>query len=73
MTEIHGFICGPRLYSYKGWYFELSPSCGPWPLRKDGEPRARAGRRFYQVFDEWQRLPKRKREKCRIGGGCIRF
>lgn len=36
-----GFICSHPVYEYKGWTWESTYS-GPWPLRKDGEPMARA-------------------------------
>jgi hypothetical protein len=70
---MRGFICGPPIYCYKGWTFEFHAYAGggPWPIRKDGEPRKRAGRRFYQVFEEWHDLPDR--EQYRVGGGCNRF
>lgn len=68
MSWMH--ICGPAVYEFEGWTFEDSYSSGPWPLRKDGEPRARAGRKFWAVWNRWHGLPRAKREKYRIGGGC---
>lgn len=71
--SIHGFVCGPRIYRYHGWTFEDHAWHGPWPHRKDGELRARAGRVFWRVVDQWMKLPKSKRERCRVGGGCQSF
>ena len=68
---MHGFICGPPVYQYKGWLFEYSMMGGPWPLRKDGELRKRAGREFYRIFEEWHDQPDR--EQYRVGGGCVPF
>ena len=69
-----GHICSARIYEYKGWLFEFHPyTGGPWPLRKDGEPRKRAGRVFWKVFDEWRALPEDDREQYRVSGGCQRF
>lgn len=65
---IVGFVCGPRLYVYKGWLFEFGYT--PWPLKKDGELRKRAGRTFYRMLKEWQGLPPSKRKRTRVGGGC---
>ena len=70
MGEIHGWLCGPRLYNYDGWFFEFG-YCGPWPLRKDGEPCKRAGRVFYKMFDRFSK--EKNKEKFRVGGGCVRF
>jgi len=66
---IKGFVCGPRLYEYRGWFFEVNPSSGPWPLTKDGEPRKRAGNKFFKAYEKFQREPNK--EKFRVGGGCI--
>jgi hypothetical protein len=57
-------------YEYKGWIFEYSDYTGCWPLRKDMEPRKRAGARFYAMIGEF--LEESAREQYRIGGGCIR-
>lgn len=73
MTELHGWICHAREYAYKGWRFEISGWGGPWPLRKDGELRARAGRVFWRVYSEWEDLPDDEKQKTRVGGGCVRF
>jgi hypothetical protein len=68
---IQGFICGPRLYEYKGWFFEVHPSYGPWPLTKDGEPRKRAGDVFYSVYTEFDKLSQEEKLQYRVGGGCV--
>ena len=66
-----GFLCGPRLYEYEGWFFEEHSYCGPWPLRKDGELRQRAIRRFFQIIERFQQLPDAERTQYRVGGGCV--
>ena len=68
MTKARGFLCGPRIYEYDGWVFEYHSFCGPWPLKKDGELRKRAGRTFFKVVDKW--LAETNPEQYRIGGGC---
>ena len=68
-----GFICGPRIYKYKGWFFEVHSYCGPWPLKKDGELRKRAGRVFWKVWASFDKLSKEDQEKHREGGGCLAF
>ena len=47
----------PRDYRYKGWWFEYTHS-GPWPLKKNGEPRKRAGRKFYKIIEEFEKEQK---------------
>ena len=71
MSMPTGFICSSPLYQYKGWTFEFGQMTGPWPLRKDGEPRKRAGDVFWNIFEQWNNEPDK--ERYRIGGGCQRF
>ena len=71
MTEVTGYICGPRLYEFEGWFFEFHANSGPWPLKKDGEFRQRAGKVFYDMIGRFQALTKAEREGYRVGGGCV--
>lgn len=63
-------LCIPRQYLYKGVSFEFATMVGPWPLKKDGEPRARAGRGFYAKIGPWLKMTREEQEKFRVGGGC---
>jgi hypothetical protein len=66
-----GYICGPRVYRYAGWLFEWHSYSGPWPLRADGELRARAGRRFWAMIARFAALPATERAACIVvRGGC---
>ena len=47
---VTGFLCGPRIYKYEGWEFEMHAWCGPWPHKRDGELRKRAGRKFWDMI-----------------------
>lgn len=68
---ITGFFCGPRVYEFEGWTFEWHSYCGPWPLKKNGDPRFAAGRRFWQMIKRFDALSPEERVKCRIvDGGC---
>lgn len=58
------------MYEFKGWIFEYGKYTGAWPLKKDLEPRARAGRVFYKMLGEFLDLPEIEREEFRVGGGC---
>ena len=60
-----GFLCGPKLYKFDNWFFEWHSYCGPWPLRKDGELRKRAGRVFWKVIGEFSKLTKEEKEGYR--------
>ena len=64
-------ICSAPMYEYKGWFFEFHKYIGPWPLKKDGDPRKRAGRAFYKMIDGFRALPDDEQEKYRVGGGCL--
>jgi hypothetical protein len=68
-----GFICSAHLYEYNGWLFEESMASGPWPLKKNGDPRKRAGKRFYDMYSEFDALPDDEKAKYFIGGGCERI
>ena len=67
-----GIICGPRIYEYKGWVFEYGYG-SVWPLKKNGDLRKRAGRKFYNMIDEFTHLQTYEQDECRVGGGCKRF
>jgi hypothetical protein len=71
--EVIGYLCGPHIYEYKGIVFEYSIYGGPWPLKKDGEQKKLAGRRFFRLAHEFFKLPESEQEKYRIGGGCRRI
>jgi len=73
MSEIHGCICGPSLYEFEGWFFELSGYGGPWPLKKDGSPRLHAGRTWWKVWDKFDALTDAEQQECHVGGGCQQF
>lgn len=71
---MQGFICGPRLYRFDGWYFEYGSYTSPWPLRQDGELRATPpGRVFLAMIARFDALPEEERETYRAGGigGCV--
>lgn len=67
-----GWVCSPRIYEYKGWVFEFGP-VGCWPLKKDWEPRKRAGRKFWAVVGDFMELSEDERTQYRVGGGCQQF
>ena len=69
--KTNGFICGPSLYEYKGWFFEIHSYCGPWPLRKDGELRERAGKKFWAMIDEFNNLSDKEIYSAGGIGGCL--
>ena len=67
-----GYICGPRIYEYKGVIIEISHA-GPWPINKRGEPYKRMPVAVAAIFDEFWKLPEEEQAKYRTGGGCQRF
>lgn len=70
---MNGFICGPRVYQFQGWFFEDNAYGGPWPLKKNGDCRERAGRKFYKMYDKFSSLGKKEKQKYLIGGGCVQI
>lgn len=73
MKRISGWVCGPKIYKYEGWVFELSASSGPCPLKKNLELRKCAGNVFYSMFEKFNNLTDKEKNKHRIGGGCQQF
>lgn len=57
-----------KFYKFNGWLFEYDRNkpFGPWPCRKDWEPREKAGRRFYKVFAKFDELSIEEQEKYRV-------
>lgn len=70
MTEGNVFICSPVCYEFEGVVFEIPKMIGPWPLKKDGEPKKRAGKKFYDMYKRFDALSDVEKEKCKLGGGC---
>jgi hypothetical protein len=64
-------ICCPHIYEYQGVLFEIPKIGGPWPLKKDGDPKVRAGKKFYDLITTFYTLPKYEQESYRVGGGCM--
>lgn len=62
----HGFLCGPKVYEFNGWLFEWHSYCGPWPLKKDGEPRKRAGRKFFNDISDFCEMDKEEQKQFRV-------
>jgi len=62
-----GFLCGFHpIYKFSGWRFEIHSYCGPWPLNKDGEPRATPpGRKFWEMWQRFCVLTDAEKEKYR--------
>ena len=68
-----GFLCGPKLYRYDGWFFEVHSYCGPWPLQTDGEQCWIANRCFWRMYKKFQALTDKGKSSYRVGGGCQEF
>lgn len=63
------FICRPHTYHFKGLTIETPAWCGPWPVRKNGEPYQRLPRRVREIMDEFCALSDPS--PYRVGGGCV--
>ena len=57
-----------NFYTYKGWTFEWKKDwpVGPWPCKKDLELRAKAGRKFWDMFQEFSELSDEEQEQYRV-------
>ena len=58
----------PTFYEFEGWKFEYTRTkpFGPWPVKNDLEPRQRAGRKFYEMFDRFINLPVEQQNELEI-------
>jgi hypothetical protein len=56
------------IYEYKGWLidYDRRKPFGPWPLKKNLTPRARAGNEFYKRFHEFEQMNIDEQENFRI-------
>lgn len=63
---IHVATC--KFYKFQGLIIEYDRNkpFGPWPCRKDFEPKQRAGRKFYKIFAEFSELSIEEQEKLRV-------
>jgi len=68
-----GYICGPKVYEYKGMRIELSYIGGPVACNKKGEPYLRYPRNVAELLDEFWKLSEEQQNTYRTGGGCQRF
>jgi hypothetical protein len=68
-----GFICGPRIYEYKGVTIEIPGIGGLCACNKKGEPYLRYPKRVSAAIDEFWSLPEEDQAKYRTCGGCQRF
>jgi len=64
----HTIITMANIYVYEGFTFEFHHFCGPSKLKKNWEPAAREGRKFYAMIGRWQKLSKKQKEATRIAG-----
>jgi len=68
---MRAIICSPAVYEYKGTLFEFHSYCGPWPLKKDGNPKKYAGKEFWDLWDEFSKLTRDEQNSYNIHrGGC---
>ena len=67
MTPIAHISFG-TIYRFAGWTFEYSRNkpFGPWPYKADGEPRKRAGKKFYEMFGRFIKLPIEQQNSLEI-------
>jgi hypothetical protein len=56
------------IYEYKGVIFEVHRYCGPCKLKKDWEPATRMGRKFWNLWSEWDKLTKEEKAATQISG-----
>jgi hypothetical protein len=66
--SVNAIITLADIYEYKGFTFEMHHYCGPCKLKKNFEPAAAMGRRFWEVWSEWNQLTKKEKAATQISG-----
>ena len=66
--KVVGIITMANIYRFKGFTFEVSYYGGPVKLKKDFSEAERAGRKFWQVFAEWDKLTDAEKAETQIAG-----
>jgi hypothetical protein len=64
----HTVLTLADIYEYKGFVFEFHRFCGPIKLKKNWEPAAREGPKFFRVIDEWLKLSDEEKAATQISG-----
>jgi len=66
--KIDGIMTLANIYQFKGFTFEAHRYLGPQKLKKDFDPAFAMGRKFFQVYDEWNKLTPGEKLKTQIRG-----
>ena len=64
--KIDGIMTVADVYQYKGFIFESHAYLGPLKLKKDFDPACLMGRKFFQIYDEWNKLTPKEKLKTQI-------
>ena len=67
-----GYMCSAPIYKYGKWVFEYG-MFELWPVKKDGTPYKRAGKKFYNDINLFLKMEYTEKQEYRIGGGCQIF
>lgn len=73
MSEVHGFLCGPKLYEFEGLEIEFPACSGPAPLKANGDPYQRIPKHVAEKMSRFLNLSDDEMAKYRTGGGCRAF
>jgi len=57
----YGIMTVPNVYQYKGFTFESHFYLGPLKLKKNFDPASRMGRKFFKVYEEWDKLTEEEK------------
>ena len=62
-----GFVCWSSRFLFDGYYFEWHEYCGPTQLRKDGMPRVRSTKGFWDAIEKFCKLSEDERKQYEVG------
>ena len=71
---MNGIFCTATVYKYKGVLFEYSRRNGPWPLKKNEDPKVYPSKTFWKLWEEFSALTKKQQATYIVqDGGCLKF
>ena len=66
--RVTGIITFIDAYEYEGFIFEYHPYMGFTKLKKNLDPAARQGDKFYRIIDKWLKLSEQARKSTQVFG-----
>jgi hypothetical protein len=67
-NKVNGIMTLANIYQFKGFLFEFHSYLGPVKVKKNFDPAAAMGRKFWKMYAEWDKLTKEEKLETQIYG-----